>query len=383
MLQAITLLVGLSLDSALRVHVSLDKSDGPSNTLLDPSTSSSELLTMGSMLDSSSHTFEDVSVVQGSLPILEFRSGSGVMSVQNMLFPDSSIAKMHLASTQLKFRTGNLEAALKKYKLDEGLAKKRGVCKQSDAQWQKACKYGEELKAPEACTDLAVELKKLQDDAPPGSKFLICSVLGTSAKESELERQGRPQFDENRALNMKKHLQAAMVSVGASAIISDPIVKYRKKRVALVLMKTYTGTEPRCDEDEINIPDIEVKRNKRSSKSEPEALKKLAIEEGGNSESDTDVDQDLADAIEQEDLEKIPVVGDVVDEVVEDSSVVRDPKETIAGLRTELEGLDKKARRKKLRALMIEFAPDKHHGSSDAAYFHQVFQFIVKEWQKS
>jgi len=204
-----------------------------------------ELLTMGSMVSSSFdidaiEDLHDVELVQSQRGsrALAFNKGSGALELQ-----PANVVKMHLITTQVEFLPGNLQYGKKKFPDNE----------------LKAKKYGEAVKSPEVCTALAEEIQELQATAPTGSKFVICVSLGTSASLRYLTKQERPDFALNRATSVKTCLEEALEAAEfeTPAKVKDPMVQYKKDRVAALLMKSYTGeAEPACSPSEITIPDV-------------------------------------------------------------------------------------------------------------------------------
>jgi hypothetical protein len=199
-----------------------------------------ELLTMGSMVSSNDEidSIEDlrgVELVESHRgKALAFNKGSGALELQ-----PANVVKMHLITTQVVFLPGNLKYGKKSFPDNELMAKK----------------YGEAVKSREVCNTLAGEIKDLQATAPTGSKFVICVSLGTSATEAYLKKQERPDFALNRATNVKTCLEEALEAAGLETPVKDPMVQYKKHRVAVLLMKSYKGEdEPACIPSEITIP---------------------------------------------------------------------------------------------------------------------------------
>jgi len=326
-------------DVPLLEHVLLENLDSSSP-------SSRGYISMGSMVSSFDRdNVTGVMVVKSKehsgARILEFGSNSGVVDHERQLSPSSNVVKMHLIATKLKFLPGGLTESFNQVGGDRELA----------------LKYGEDLEKPEVCNDLAKEIKRLQDEAAAGSKFVICSALGTSAKQDQLEKQGRPNFAKNRASNMKRRLQVALQAVGAKQTFPDPIVKYRRDRVAALLMKSYIGAEPACNENEIRIPHLRRHSARHAHHSVDHNVDHRAADRAS-----IDVDADVTSH------EEVTGSGTILEEI--GNLEVTDGK-------IKFKGLSRTERKTKLRSLKLKYHPDK---APESANSEPIFRFAQEWW---
>jgi len=97
---------------------------------------------------------------------------------------------------------------------------------------------------------------KAQQETLPGSNFVFCLHVGTTAEERIT--QSRPGFVEGRVESVKDALQPNGRIPGVSGVIADEFQHFECDRFAALVMKSYSGEEaPECEQKDLMPPPID------------------------------------------------------------------------------------------------------------------------------
>jgi uncharacterized protein YjaG (DUF416 family) len=112
-----------------------------------------------------------------------------------------------------------------------------------------------ELRNPDMVQTLVNDIKE-QQDSHPGSKFLFCLHVGTTAQERI--KKSRPGFVEGRSQSFLDSLDSFSGALGVgstSTLAPDVYEHFESSRFAGMVMKVYTGpTDPVCAQDDLVPP---------------------------------------------------------------------------------------------------------------------------------